>query len=170
MEHIKAISMKNIILILTIVLISGKLFAQEEKIVKLLNEQLNAEIKNYEKSDSLRVIKPFYIDANKKLVLETEKYNPNMDTWETKKQEVLLSDIESFDKDINVLFSAKGDKVLVTTKVFNSKKELVRTDITDYNLFFTEIFEEKRNEELRDKIIKAFKKAGYIVNSEYWYD
>lgn len=170
MEHIKAISMKNIILILTIVLISGKLFAQEEKIVKLLNEQLNAEIKNYEKSDSLRVIKPFYIDANKKLVLETEKYNPNMDTWETKKQEVLLSDIESFDKDINVLFSAKGDKVLVTTKVFNSKKELVRTDITDYNLFFTEIFEEKRNEELRNKIIKAFKKAGYIVNSEYWYD
>lgn len=170
MEPIKAISMKNIILILTIVLISGKLFAQEEKIVKLLNEQLNAEIKNYEKSDSLRVIKPFYIDANKKLVLETEKYNPNMDTWETKKQEVLLSDIESFDKDINVLFSAKGDKVLVTTKVFNSKKELVRTDITDYNLFFTEIFEEKRNEELRNKIIKAFKKAGYIVNSEYWYD
>lgn len=161
--------MKKVIFILCL-FGSISIFSQENKLVELLNNQLNKEIANYEKYDSLRVVQPFHIDENKKLVLETEKYISSMEQWIIMKQEVSLEEISSIGKDINIIFFTEGDKVLVTTKTYNEKRELVRTDITDKNMFFTELFEEKQNEKFRDKVIKVFKKAGYEINSEFWYD
>ena len=145
-------------------------FSQETKLVKLLNYQLNKEISSYPKYDSLKVIKPFHINEQKKLILEHEKYETNWEHWEVTKQEVLLSDISSLDKDINIILSTEGDKVLVTTKIYSNKRELIRTEITYNNMFFTQIYEEKRNKKFRDKLLKAFANAGYTINFEFWYD
>lgn len=57
-------------------------YAQEAKIVVLLNKQLKREIKKFTNEDSLKIIQPFYINENKKLILEFEKYNSYNEKWE----------------------------------------------------------------------------------------
>lgn len=81
-----------------------------------------------------------------------------------------LDKITGFIKDINVIFQTEEKNVLETIKIYNEKKELISTDIIDTNLFFTGINKEQNNTDFRDKIVKAFKKAGYVIDSQYWYD
>jgi len=145
-------------------------FSQEKKVVDLLNKQLMKEIKKFTNEDSLKIIQPFYINENKKLILEFEKYNSYNEKWEVIKSEVSLDKISGFIKDINVIFQTKENDVLETIKIYNEKKELISTDIIDTNLFFTGINKEQNNTDFRDKIVKAFKKAGYVIDSQYWYD
>ncbi len=145
-------------------------FSQEKKVVDLLNKQLMKEIKKFTNEDSLKIIQPFYINENKKLILEFEKYNSYNEKWEVIKSEVSLDKITGFIKDINVIFQTEEKDVLETIKTYNEKKELISTDIIDTNLFFTGINKEQNNTDFRDKIVKAFKKAGYVIDSQYWYD
>ncbi|MDX5418314.1 MAG: hypothetical protein LPK09_03790 [Hymenobacteraceae bacterium] len=145
-------------------------YSQENKITELLNKQLNAEIKEYNKADSLKVTHSFHINESKKLVLEVEKYNRYMERWEVIKSEAPLDKITGFVKDINVIFLTDGYQVLTTTKTYDLNRKLLRTDVADENMFFTQIFEEKDNQKFRDKIVSAFKKAGYKISSEHWYD
>lgn len=145
-------------------------FSQEKKVVDLLNKQLMKEIKKFTNEDSLKIIQPFYINENKKLILEFEKYNSYNEKWEVIKSEVSLDKITGFIKDINVIFQTEEKDVLETIKTYNEKKELISTDIIDTNLFFTGINKEQNNTDFRDKIVKAFQKAGYIIDSQYWYD
>lgn len=144
--------------------------AQENKIAELLNIQLTKEISAFEKYDSLKVIQPYTVTGEKKLVFEYEKYDANTKRWEVIKQEVSLREISGIGKDINILFLTDGYKVLVTKKTYTSNRELIRTDITDNNMFFTQLFEEKKNEQFRDALIKAFKNAGYTITPVFWYD
>lgn len=145
-------------------------FSQEKKVVDLLNKQLMKEIKKFTNEDSLKIIQPFYINENKKLILEFEKYNSYNEKWEVIKSEVSLDKITGFIKDINVIFQTEEKDVLETIKTYNEKKELISTDIIDTNLFFTGINKEQNNTDFRDKIVEAFKKAGYVIDSQYWYD
>lgn len=161
--------MKNIIPILFL-LIGTNLFSQERKIVGLLNHKLSKEIKEAGNDDSLKFIQPFHIDENKKLTLEIEKYNIYMKRWEVIKTQVPLIKIKAFIKDINVIFRTGDNDVEVIIKTFNDHREIIRTDVNKTNMFFTEISREKNNEYFRDKILKAFKKAGYSIDSEFWYD
>ncbi|WP_445457555.1 hypothetical protein [Flavobacterium sp. HNIBRBA15423] len=145
-------------------------FSQEKKVVDLLNKQLMKEIKKFTNEDSLKIIQPFYINESKKLILEFEKYNSYNEKWEVIKSEVSLDKITGFIKDINVIFQTEEKDVLETIKTYNEKKELISTDIIDTNLFFTGINKEQNNTDFRDKIVEAFKKAGYVIDSQYWYD
>lgn len=145
-------------------------FSQEKNIVELLNRQLTKEIAGFEKQDSLGIVQPFHIDAANKLVLETKKYSSHTNEWVVVKQELALQEIESIGKDINVIFMAKGDKVLTTTKTYTADWKLLRTDIADKAIFYTEISEEKQNEKLRDQLVRYFKKAGYAIKAAFWYD
>lgn len=165
-------SKKNAILTIVILGLSMQIFSQKSNIVHLLNSQLKKELSMYRESnfDSLKIIQPFHIDHNKKLVLEVEKYIPHMDRWKTIKSEVPLHQIAGLLKDVNVLFLSNGENVLMTVKTFNKKRVLIRTDIKDTNLFFTEINKEQNNKKFRNQLVAAFKKAGYEIKSNTWLD
>jgi hypothetical protein len=159
--------MKKIFLML---LITTTLFSQENKIVDLLNNQLQKEIKTYRSQDTIKLIKPFHIDQNKKLSFEYEIYNNVREEWRILKYEVALNKINGFIKDVNVIFTTEQNDVLLSVKIYNIKKEFIEEVFYKKDMFFTEISFEQNNTNFRDDILAAFKKTGYTINSEYWYD
>lgn len=147
------------------------LSAQENKIVKILNDKLNNEIRNFPGvGDSLTLIQPFKIDENKVLKFQVSKYSFETEETEFITQEVDLSKITGFVKDINIIFETEKDAVKVTSIKLNSNGQEISNETYNYHLFFTEINKEKENEYFRDKVLDAFSKAGYIINSQFWAD
>ena len=161
--------MKNLLLIF-LFLISISAFSQESKIIELLNKQLNKEITDNQKQDLIKIVRPFYIDDHHNLVLEVKKPNPYMEQTDFIRSEVALKDISGFIKDINVIFETAEPKVKITTKSYDSNNKLLKTNVEYTHLFFTELCESKSNKKFRDKLLKAFEKAGFPISSEFWFD
>lgn len=143
-------------------------FSQEKKVVDLLNKQLMKEIKKFSDEDSLKIIQPFHVDESKKLVLEVEKYNSYSEQWEVIKAEVPLDKISGFIRDINVIFETEYNDVLETITTYNEKRELLTTNTRNTNMFFTQISKENNIKSFRNAVLKAFKRAGFSINSEFW--
>lgn len=158
-------------LLMILIFFGTILSAQEKQITKFLNEQLRNEIKEFPGvGDSLTLLKPFEIDENKVLKFQVSKYNFETNENEIITQEVALDKITGFVKDINIIFETEKDAVKVTSINTDSNGLEVSNQNYDYHLFFTEINKEKDNEYLRDKILDAFSKAGYRINSNFWAD
>ena len=158
-------------LILILISLTTILSAQENKIVKILNDKLNKEIRNFSGvGDSLTLIQPFQIDENKLLKFQVSKYYFETGETELITQEVTLDKITGFVKDINMIFETEKDAVKVTNVKYNSNGQEISNETYNYHLFFTEINKEKDNEYFRDKVLDAFSKAGYIINSQFWAD
>ncbi|HSC52055.1 MAG TPA: hypothetical protein VLC98_00425 [Phnomibacter sp.] len=148
----------------------GKLLAQEKTIVQVLNSQLQKELKQYPKIDSFVLLQPYQINEKKELSFKFKKINESNGNMEIVTRTVNLKMIRGLVKDINVLFETEGDAVtiLTSTVVAGGKIQPATTDRSD--LFFTEIKEEKGNEDFRDKLLAAFKKAGYKIECTIWAD
>lgn len=158
-------------LLLILILFGNLLTAQEKQITKFLNDQLNQEIREFPGlGDSLILVKPFTIDENKVLQFQVSKYNFETEETELITQEVDLEKITGFVKDINIIFETEKDAVLVTSVKTDANGIEISNENYNYHLFFTEINKKKDNEYLRDKILDAFSKAGYQINSDFWAD
>ena len=159
--------MKNILLLL--LFISTSVLAQKQnEIEKLLNKELNNELKRISNSsyygDTLIVIQPFKIENNVlSLTVKKKSYYDN--SFYTERQEVALDKITTILKDINVIFETVEDAVTITQT--NTDGEV---SIKNYNLFFLQLSAEKNNEDLGQSIVKVFKKSGYTIEKTYWYD
>src|SRR5690606_12669684 len=160
--------MKNSILL--ILMFSGIFtFAQQEKITKLLNRQFEKEQKMYEADDfdKPKMIQPFQIKNDTLSVA----FSYQTDGGEIHYfRQVNLHDIESFEKDMNVLFIAKDGSVKETILIKKQNGMIMKTEVNDSNLFFTELRKDFKNKSLQKKITKAFAKAGYPISGEYWFD
>lgn len=167
-------------------------FPQTDEIVRILNKELENEVRaqkedaiNY-RGEKFEILKNFSIKdsiqktglANLKqkeggltqakikvLSIETRKKTYYGDEYYTQKQEVDLRKIKAVTKDINIIFEIEGDDVK-TTEV-NEKGE--RT-IKKGNLFFLQLSHEKQNEHLAEELLKAFEKAAYKIKKGSWYD
>ncbi|UOX33803.1 hypothetical protein LXD69_17430 [Flavobacterium sediminilitoris] len=126
------------------------------------------EIKKFSDEDSLKIIQPFHVDESKKLVLEVEKYNSYSEQWEVIKAEVPLDKISGFIRDINVIFETEYKDVSETITTYNEKRELLTTNTRNTNMFFTQISKENNIKSFRNAVLKAFKRAGFSINSEFW--
>ncbi|MFA7687027.1 MAG: hypothetical protein WCY25_04080 [Moheibacter sp.] len=160
--------MKNSILI--ILLFSGTFsFAQQEKITKLLNRQFEKEQKMYEADDfeKPKMIQPFQIKNDTLSVAFSYQTEDGEIQYF---RQVNLNDIKSFEKDMNVLFIAKDGSVKETITTKNSDGMVLKTEVNDSHLFFTELRKDFKNKSLQKKITKAFAKAGYPISGEYWFD
>jgi hypothetical protein len=148
----------------------GKVNAQEKTIVQLLNKQLQKELKSSPNDASLVVLQPFKINEKKELSVKLKTTNVHMGESEIITRTVSLGKIKSLVKDINVLFETESDAVtIVTTTIANDGT--VKSETTNsYDLFFTEINKDRDNEDFRDKLITAFKKAGYKIDCTIWAD
>lgn len=147
-------------------------FAQEKEIVKILNRELKKEVENQLKSpdfngDTITIIREFSIDNDKNLTFKIKKTSPYFSGYQIITQEVPLNKIIKIVKDINIILETDEDVVTTTTVSFNEGQ---KEQVLKGNLFFLYLSHEKNNEELGIKILKAFKKAGYNINKEYWYD
>lgn len=163
--------MKNARLFFAIVLLAsfGSAYAQENKIVKLLNDQLQKELKLYPDS-SLVLLQPFEINDRKELSVKFKTSNPNLGESDITTATVHLAKVKSLVKDINVLFETEDDAVTLVTST-TTEDGIVRPSETAHsNLFFTGISKETNNESFRDKLLAAFKKAGYKIGCTIWAD
>lgn len=150
--------------------------AQVQKIVKILNREIQKEIKA-QKQDSanyygenFEVIKPYSIKDSlegkyKILTLEIRKKNSYKNIYYTIKQQIELSKIKAIVKDINIIFTTEPNASKATEIEETGKEETYSGD-----LFFLNLSHEKKNEKLANELINAFKKAGYSIKKEYWYD
>lgn len=150
--------------------------SQVQKIVKILNRELQKEVKAQQKDSSnyygerFEVIKQYRIkdtsDGNLNvLVLEIKKKDTYSNTYYTIQQEIDLSKIKTIVKDINIIFGTEPNASKVTEVDENGKESISTGDMYFLNLSY-----EKKNERLANELIQAFKKAGYSIKKEYWYD
>lgn len=160
--------MKNSILL--ILMFSGIFsFAQQGKITKLLNRQFEKEQKMYEADDfeKPKMIQPFQIKNDTLSVA----FSYQTDGGEIHYfRQVNLHDIESFEKDMNVLFIANDGSVKETITTQNMDGITEKKHYNYSHLFFTELRKDFKNKSLQKKITKAFAKAGYPISGEYWFD
>ncbi|VBB45010.1 exported hypothetical protein [uncultured Paludibacter sp.] len=143
-----------------------------ENISKALNSQLKKELKKYPRNeqDSFQVLDFFKIDSMKNLSLRVKWYNPYIKQYTVTLSEVPLEKITTIGKDINVVFFTEENSVKTTTTQIQANGKASTPEIIYSNMFFTEINKEQQNRRFRDKIIKIFKKAGYEISFEIWYD
>jgi len=114
------------------------------------------------------VIKPYYIKdslGGKFLTLEIKKQNYYNKTFYTIRQETELSKIKTIVKDINVIFDTEPNAVTITETEENGKQHIYTE-----NMFFLRLSHEKKNDKLGKELVKAFKKSGYTIKKEFWYD
>lgn len=164
--------MKKSIVSILFFLIGNFTFAQTDKIVKLLNEQFEKEQKMYDEGDSYqpKFIQPFQI-KNDSLSFEfSMPYNNTENEIITTRRTVHLKDIEQFIKDVNVLFITKKGSVkeIYFTKDYQGK--ILKKEERQTYLFFTEFRKDEYDQYLQREMIEAFKKAGYTITSEDWWN
>lgn len=152
-------------LFITVVLssvFSATLPAQENTIVKILNRELK-------KEEGPEVVQPYAISEKKILSVEIKTRLYDGDSYQVEKQEVVLSEIKSVGKDINIIFETAPEAVITTRTIFKDGK-IFQTSVQRGDLFFTGISREQQNEWLGNELLKAFKKSGYPLTKKYWYD
>lgn len=164
--------MKNFLLFIFLVGFASTSFGQEQTIVKTLNRELQKEVKNQLKSphfsgDTIEIVKPFSISTDKILSFEIKKTSPYFSGYQIIRQEVPLNKILKIGKDINIILECEDHEVLTTYNTFDVEN---KTEEVKGNLFFLYLSNEKQNEDLGVAIQKAFQKAGYSLEKEYWYD
>jgi len=148
----------------------SKVHSQEKTIVQLLNSQLKKELKLYPNEDSLVLLQPFKINELKELSVKFKRTNVHIGESEIITRTVSLNKIKSLVKDINVLFETEPNAVTIVTTTITEDGSAKPETKTTYDLFFTEINKEGDNEDFRDKLIAAFKKAGYNIDCSIWAD
>jgi len=162
--------MKTLIKILFL-LQSVFLYAQDVKIMNILNDELRKEIKHQFKNlnfngDTISLVKEFSIGQNRILSVEIKKTNEN--GYSLERQEVPLDKIMTIGKDINIILETEGKNVKTRTQRFY-KNEEKQVFSNESSMFFTYLrFPNK--EDVGDDLIKAFSKAGYKITKSYWYD
>lgn len=149
-------------------------FAQQQEIVKILNKELDLEIKRQFKDsnfdgDTLVVAQPYRIQGNV-LSVAFKKRDHYENTYYIHRQQVALDKITSVVKDINIIFETRDDAVHITDSVLNAPSGTPRVKKHSYNLFFLHLSLEKNNEDLATRLIKAFKNAGYTIDKRFWAD
>lgn len=165
--------MNYIKLIFTIIVLSYNLssFSQISEIEKILNDKLEKEadfIKKHSKEyygDQFEIIQGFHIQNDTLSVEIKIKPKEAGSTYFIEKREVSIHDIQSIEKDINILFVTESNAVKITR---TDKQKHIETYYSD--LFFTCLSAEKSNEYLGDELVEAFKKAGYTVRKGEWWD
>ena len=164
-------SINGLLFVTSVLLLTfGKVNAQEKTIVQLLNKQLQKELKLDPNDSSLVVLQPFKINEKKELSVKFKTTNVHMGESYIITRTVHLGKIKSLVKDINVLFETEdNDVTIVTTTITNDGTVKPETTMS-YGLFFTEINKDRDNEDFRDKLITAFKKAGYKIDCTIWAD
>lgn len=162
--------MKNKLLLI-LLFVSALCVAQTEKITKLLNKQFKAEQKYYEADDESKptLVEPFSIRND---TLSFAFSLPGDEPGETQiiHRQVHLKDIEEFLKDINILFVTHKDAVRETHTVVNDKGEMLSSSEKFSYLFFTELSKDPYDGSLCSQMSVAFKKAGYKIVCEGWYN
>lgn len=103
------------------------MFAQEHTIVKILNRELKKE------ADQL-VVQPYSISEKKILSVEIKTSLYDGAGYQVEKQEVVLSEIKSVGKDVNIIFEAEPEAVITTRTIFKAGKN-VQTSVQRCNFF-----------------------------------
>ncbi|MBC6489534.1 hypothetical protein ACFSQD_04330 [Flavihumibacter stibioxidans] len=121
------ILLKPFITVVLSLVFSSAMVAQEHTIVKILNRELKKE------ADQL-VVQPYAISEKKILSVEIKTSLYDGAGYQVEKQEVVLSEIKSVGKDVNIIFEAEPEAVITTRTIFKAGKN-VQTSVQRGNFF-----------------------------------
>lgn len=144
--------------------------AQIKEIVKILNSEQLKDIRLHQKDsgqscgERYELVKRFEVEGNI-LSIQVRRSNNDSTDYYIEKQEVDLSKVRAVVKDINVIFETEDDAVTTTTTSATGEQSLNRG-----NMFFLYLSCGKENEALAERIVKAFKKAGWTIVMGVWAD
>ena len=157
-------------LLLLLWFFGSECLGQTDKISHLLNKQFQKEQKIYATDEKPIRVQPFQI-INDSLQVEVGVKADEMkeEIWYFNRK-VHLKDIDGFIKDINVLFTANQDSVKETISKKDKKGNVLETRTHYTHLFFTELGKDPKDKSLQKKMMAAFKKAGYTLSGEYWFN
>lgn len=172
-------------------------FSQTKEIAKILNRELQKEIR-YQKEDAenyygdkFEVVKNFSIRDS---VITMISQNIDSATFDVKSETLMQSEMKILSIEIkkknsydNSLYTEKQEVALdnITTIakdiniIFETKSNTVKITRTEENgeksvseneLFFLHLSYGKHNEYIADELIKVFKKLGYSIEKGAWYD
>lgn len=155
-------------------------FSQTKEITKILNAELEKEIQHQfdtiladdsyfvRIADTLTVMQYFEIkDGILSLVVKKPFYYGG--GYQIEKQAVRLSDIVSVGKDIQVIFDSDHAAVQVSrTHYYDDGRVETTSQFETY--LATYLSFAKQNEYLADALIAAFRKAGFKIEKNSWYD
>ncbi|WP_374331184.1 hypothetical protein [Soonwooa sp.] len=162
--------MKKSFLVVLLFLTGNLIFAQNGKIVKLLNKQLQREYTKFnDETDRKKftVTEPFQIDENNVLHFGFTLMNTQTDEKTSVSRQVPMEKITQFDKDINVYFYTLEKDVTETRTDYDSTGAVVRIITENTHYFFTEINRENHPIKFMKKVKKALTKAGYDVECNF---
>lgn len=169
--YTRSMSLPGILLMLCCWLTSEVSFAQTDKILKVLNRELNVALTDVPTAAGKGAILPQYGFRMKDsagiqlLVLYIRQPGSESNPAYWQQQEVDLRKIQRVVKDINVIFETLPDAVVTTTTDHNGS---VRTGTGD--MFFLHLSYREHNEDVAKELIKTFKKAGITIEKGYWHD
>lgn len=147
-------------------------FGQASKIVQLFNTQLLKERNFYfDEVDKgkYEIIEPYNIKDGILSFSYAEHFN-ELGGKTIVHRAVRLAQIKSIEKDINLVLFTQENSVLETVTMYDAAGAMKNKTETKASIFQTFISKEKNNEKLKIALLKAFKKAGYPISNEYWYD
>ncbi len=149
--------------------------AQEKKVIQLLNDIWKKQNSYQYKSssfdgDTLQIVQPFTITADKHLQVTYKQYNTGIEKWVTVFQSVPLQKIATVDKDIAIILrTGDEDLVDITTTTRDEKGGAVVTK-NKSQLFLVVVYSQPNNDSFGKKLVNAFVKAGYDISTEFWAD
>lgn len=148
--------------------------AQEQQLLKLLNDELNKQVKYQFKSDrfaddTIRILQPFKISEDRILSVKIRQYQPHFNGYSEWLQEVLLDKILTVDKDMNVILRTEEDAVRSVSINYlpDEEPEIIESR---NNLFFLYFFTPRNNRALGTRIQRAFATIGINIEVEFWAD
>lgn len=166
--------LKSFALTLAAILLAQFSFAQQQTILNILNKELAQEVKRQFEGDrfnddTLVIAQPYRIQGNV-LSMELKKWDNYDSVYYIYRQEVALDKITAVVKDINVIFETAADAVKITNTTLHTAPGVPAVKKNSSDLFFLGLSYEKNNEALAEKLIAAFKKAGYTIEKRFWAD
>lgn len=143
--------------------------AQSARIVTVLKNSILKEMTRTFAQEDMPMLTHIAIE-NDALILQYKTINHAKSIYTLHTHHVALQDIISLEKDINILFICKNESVKINEKVYALSSHILQAEKTTYsNVFFTLLHSYSYGEKWRNRLLKAFKKAGQPIESNYWY-
>lgn len=163
--------MKNLFSISLLLFLGNFCFAQNNTIIKLLNNQLQKEYTKFyndEERENFIITEAFRIDENNVLHFGFTQINPENGEKTNIKRQASMDKVVEFDKDVNAYFYTLGKDVTEITTRYDPNGNETETITEKSQFFITEINRDNNTSGFMKKVTKALIKAGYDIDGRFW--
>lgn len=162
------------VVVLLLTLFSLPVFSQTQKLTDYLNRELTREIRGQFKSprfdgDTIELVQPFRLEKGDTLRFTIRLRKGDGSGTEEMTQKVRIQDVNSVDKDINVLLRTAQPTVQVYSRTVSDEGTITESQ-SQTDMFFLFRYTPNNNESMAAAIRTYFAGAGINIGTEFWAD